>query len=82
MLEIYQRHALPTAEPRRSQPRERNVVDDQHATTAESIPGRNPIIHVYVFPHHSTTDGLSVPGYWTSFRLDERHQPQTSSVVE
>ena len=82
MLEIYQRHALATAEPRRSQPRVRNGVDDPHATTAESIPRRDPIIHVYVFPHVSTKDGLNVPGYWTSFRLYERHQPMSSSAIE
>ena len=82
MIEIYQRHALRTAEPQRRQPREHDAVDDPHTTTAQSTPGRTPIIHVYVFPHVSAKDGLSVPGYWTSFRLHERHHPPTSSAIE
>ena len=83
MIEIYQRHAISTAPLEHG----RRVQDGDAAggvrtPIVESTSTRHPVIHVYVFPHVSRADGLSVPGYWTSLRLAERSEPQAASVTE
>ena len=82
MIEIYQRHALPTAQHGRGRIQENEILENMHVPIAESTPVGNPIIHVYVFPHVSTADGLRVPGYWTSLRLFDRNEVRTDSIPE
>lgn len=82
MIEIYERHAISTA-PRDGRPvQDGDAAGDVRTPIVESKPTQHPVIHVYVFPHVSRSDGLSVPGYWTSLRLAERHEPQPASVTE
>lgn len=82
MIEIYQRHTIPTAPPGLEQVRDGEAVGEAHAPKAESTPLYVPVIHVYVFPRVPSADGLRVPGYWTSFRLYEQSESQDASVTK
>lgn len=82
MIEIYQRHALQTSPLGLNQAKVVETVDESHAPKAQSTPIRNPVIHVYVYPHISSLDGLRVPGYWTSFRLEEQGSPEAIRDVK
>lgn len=70
MIEIYQRHALPVSTyPERTE--ELNELDTtQNKHEKAQLSPRNPLIHVYVYPHTSTVVGVRIPGYWTAFQLD------------
>ena len=71
MIEIYGRHALPTtADPRREQHRD-DIVGGESVMPSETLSLRLPLLHMYVFPRRSKTDGVHIPGYWTSITLYE-----------
>ena len=72
MIEIYRRHTLPESMSIRDQQRHDDGISGVTAIPAASHRTRNPVIHMYVFPHRSKADGLWIPGYWTSFELYER----------
>ena len=82
MIEIYQRHALQTSPSGPNQVKVVDTVDAAYVPKAESTPIRSPVIHVYVYPHISGLDGLRVPGYWTSFRLEKRDAPEALRDVK
>lgn len=82
MTEIYQRHALPTSSAIPRQDQEVEMVEHDSATHRESNFVRNPVIHMYVFPHMSHSDGLRIPGYWTSFSLYKTDDLRALSVDE
>lgn len=72
MIEIYGRHALPASiHPRREQHRD-DIADGETVIPSETRSLRHPVLHMYVFPHQSKTDGVHIPGYWTSIELYER----------
>ena len=78
MIEIYQRHAMPHSATIKDQQRREDLVSGVKRTPTTTHRTRNPVIHMYVFPHRSKADGFWIPGYWTSFQLYER--PESSDT--
>ncbi len=76
MIEIYQRHAISTTPARHEENQVGEMLNRLDASAAEIGVIRNPVIHMYVFPHLSASDGLRIPGFWTSFGLYDRNRPQ------
>jgi len=76
MIEIYQRHAISTTPSRRDKNRGEGTLNGVDVPAPEAREIRNPVIHIYVFPHVSASDGLRLPGFWTSFGLYDRHRLQ------
>lgn len=77
MIEIYQRHALPvsTYPERTEELGELDTTQKKHEQA--QLRPRNPVIHMYVYPHTSKVDGVRIPGYWTAIELDEREELST-----
>ncbi|MCY4096322.1 MAG: hypothetical protein OXG05_14505 [Gammaproteobacteria bacterium] len=71
MIEIYQRHAFPSATGLGSEERRNSPLATHHVPKTETPLLTNAVIHMYVYPHVSTSDGIRIPGYWTSFQLYE-----------
>lgn len=72
MIEIYGRHALPTSMRPRSEKRGDDIASGELVISSETPLLMHPVLHMYVFPHLSKTDGVHIPGYWTSIELYER----------
>lgn len=82
MIEIYQRHAIATTPSRRDKNRGEGTLSGVEALATEVREIQNPVIHMYVFPHVSASDGLRLPGFWTSFGLYDRIDPQPATAGE
>ena len=75
MIEIYQRHAIVTTPSRGEKRRGEGTLSGVEESAPDAREIRNPVIHMYVFPHISASDGLRIPGFWTSFGLYDRNRP-------
>ncbi|MCY4129540.1 MAG: hypothetical protein OXG15_09935 [Gammaproteobacteria bacterium] len=72
MIEIYQRHTVPTSTLKNRTQQLSEPTQSEQRTPLETPSMRFQIIHMYVFPHRSDEDDLRIPGYWTSFELLDR----------
>lgn len=82
MIEIYQRHAVPTVTPLNGAQQLAKGASSRGLPSSESKDANNPVIHMYVYPHRSKADDLQIPGYWTSFPLYERFDSQSDALTE
>ena len=79
MIEIFERFQ-PTSEVEVTSMLAANTPAE--ANRPEFMHRRNPTIHVFVYPRTADVDGLSTPGYWTSFKLLEPNSRQSDQGNE
>ena len=66
MLEVFH-SSIPSEVQTRRIPIDTSSQDSNHQI--KLLP--NPLLHIYVFEHFTTSDHLWVPGYWTAIKLYE-----------